>query len=200
MILYLGEYMGLFTDDKNKFSWTNTLATVAPALAASIGGPLAGTGVQMLSNALLGKPDASQEEIAKLFMGGLSPDQLAACKKAENDFTAAMEELGIRREQLYLEDVKSAREREVSTGDAVTPRILAFIVLAGFYYSMHFIFSGEAAETLKDPNIAVLVGSVIGYASAKADQVLSYFFGSSLGSKQKTDAMANAAMGVATKK
>ena len=184
--------MGFFTKN-NKFDWVTTLATVAPALAGSIGGPLAATGVQILSNALLGNPDATKAEIEKLITGGLSPEQLAVCKKADLDFAATMEELGIRREQLYLEDTKDARQREISLGDIWTPRLLAAIVLGGFYYSLCFVLSGEAGESLKDPNVAVLIGSVIGYASAKADQVLSYFFGSSIGSKQKTDALASAA-------
>lgn len=183
--------MGIFTNDKGDFDWKTTLATVAPALAGAIGGPLAGTGVKMLSEALMGHPDATEDEIKKLVMGGMTPEQLAACKKADNDFTIAMEELGIKREQLYLADTADARNRETQSGDHWTPRILAFVVLSGFYYALHWVLTGETQ--LADPNKAMLIGSVIGYASAKADQVISYFFGSSAGSKQKTDAMAIAA-------
>jgi hypothetical protein len=35
--------------------------------------------------------------------------------------------------------------------------------------------------------MAGLVGTMIGYASAKADQVVSYYFGSSAGSKAKDE-------------
>ena len=42
-------------------------------------------------------------------------------------------------------------------------------------------------SSLKDPAVAGTVGMLIGYVSSKADQVVSYYFGSSVGSKQKTD-------------
>ena len=35
-----------------------------------------------------------------------------------------------------------------------------------------------------------VIGTLIGYVSAKAEQVIAYYFGSSAGSKAKTDIMA----------
>jgi hypothetical protein len=45
---------------------------------------------------------------------------------------------------------------------------------------------------MTDPAIVGSIGTLIGYVSAKADQVVSYYFGSSSGSKEKTQAMTDA--------
>jgi hypothetical protein len=45
---------------------------------------------------------------------------------------------------------------------------------------------------MTDPAIVGIIGTLIGYVSAKADQVVSYYFGSSSGSKDKTQAMSDA--------
>jgi hypothetical protein len=45
---------------------------------------------------------------------------------------------------------------------------------------------------LTDPAVVGIIGTLIGYVSAKADQVVSYYFGSSSGSKDKTAAMSDA--------
>ncbi|ERL46406.1 EVE domain protein [Candidatus Micropelagos thuwalensis] len=43
-----------------------------------------------------------------------------------------------------------------------------------------------------DSTTAAFSGTLVGYVSAKADQVIAYFFGSSSGSREKTRAMADA--------
>lgn len=72
-----------------------------------------------------------------------------------------------------------------------TPAIIATMVVAGFFWTVVYILGwigrsdGQTARLPRE--IIALVGTVIGYVSAKADQVVSYYFGSSAGSAAKTD-------------
>jgi len=42
------------------FDWKNVVRSVAPILGNAIGGPFGGAAVSALSNALLGKPEATE--------------------------------------------------------------------------------------------------------------------------------------------
>ena len=98
-----------------------------------------------------------------------------------------MENLGVELAKIASEDRDSARQREAAVKDW-TPRVLAFVIISGFLYTVYAVLSG-VVEGLRDPTMATIVGAVIGYISAKADQVVSYYFGSSAGSARKTDQM-----------
>lgn len=92
----------------------------------------------------------------------------------------------IERERIAAGDRASAREREVKTADSWTPRGLAALVVGGFLFAVYMVLAGRVPG-LNDPVIAGMVGTLIGYASAKADQVVSYYFGSSAGSARKDE-------------
>lgn len=64
-----------------------------------------------------------------------------------------------------------------------TFNILAILIVVGFFFIVYVVVTGKM--TSSDPNLLVMIGSVIGYASAKADQVVSYYFGSSKSSADK---------------
>lgn len=172
------------------FDWKALLGTVAPTLATAFGGPLAGMATKAIVEAL-GLPSGSSDaDIAKV-MRGATPEQLLALKTADQTFATRMKELDIDLERINAQDRDSARQREVGSKDSWTPRILGSLVIGGFMFTVFMVLAGQV-ENLKDPVTASIVGAVIGYVSAKADQVVSYYFGSSAGSKAKTDAMADA--------
>lgn len=159
------------------------LGAVAPTLAKTLGGPLAGAAVGALSKALLGKPDGTASEIDAA-LSAASPEVIAAVRKADQDFEAEMGRQGIDLAKINAGDRDSARSREVATHDSWTPRILAAIVvgavLTGEGYAMtHAIPAG--AE--------MLVGRVLGTLDAALMCVLYYYFGSSAGSAQKNQIM-----------
>jgi len=62
------------------FNWKSILGTVAPGLATALGGPLAGMAVQAVSNAVLGKQDGSDDEIAAAIKRRLAYDAFAEQK------------------------------------------------------------------------------------------------------------------------
>ena len=164
----------------------NLVRTVAPSIASDVGGPLAGMATRAISEALLGKPDGTEQEMAEA-AAKATPDQLLALKKAEQDFAVRMRELDIDLERLSNDDRASAREREVKVGDWM-PRILAFVIVAGFMLTVFLVLLGHV-ECMKDPLMATTVGTLIGFVSAKCEQVVAYYFGSSAGSKAKDEAL-----------
>ena len=164
--------------------WKKTIAAVAPVLgqALTVVNPMAGLAVQAVSNAILGKPDGSEDEIARAVMGA-TPDQLLALKQADQQFKIDLEKIGVDLEKIAQHDRESAREREKKLGGWSNP-VLAAIVVGGFFWVVWHVLHDQAS--LSGPE-AGIVGTLVGYVSAKADQVVSYYFGSSAGSKQKTD-------------
>ena len=65
-------------------------------------------------------------------------------------------------------------------------------MIGGFFGVVYMVMGGHV-ENITDPLLAGLIGTLIGYASAKADQVVSYYFGSSSSSKNKTAALTSMA-------
>ena len=166
----------------------NLVRTVAPSLASAVGGPLAGMAVRTISEVLLGKPDGTEAELEQA-AAQATPEQLLALKKAEQDFAVKMRELDIDLERIANADRDSARNREIKTKDWM-PRILAFIVVGGFMLTVFMVLAGYV-EGMRDPLMATTVGTLIGFVSAKCEQVVAYYFGSSAGSKAKDEAMSH---------
>ena len=75
-----------------EFDWKSIVKTVAPILATALGGPLAGAATSAISQALLGKKDGTETEIATILQTA-SPETLLALKKANQDFEVKMKEL-----------------------------------------------------------------------------------------------------------
>lgn len=168
--------------------------TVATALGGVVGGPLgaglAGTATRALSHALLGKPDASEEEIQEALR--TDPDALAKVRIAETELQAELARQGVKLEQVHSEDRQNARHHANlarQSGDN-TARILAYLLVAGFLCVILAVLF--APINIEDKT---LLGMLVGYLSAKADQVVSFFFGSSAGSKDKDKAMQKAVEG-----
>ncbi len=160
----------------------NLVKTVAPSLATAVGGPLAGMATRAISDALLGKPDGTEDELIDA-ASKASPDQLLALKKAEQDFAVRMRELEIDLQRIDAADRNSAREREVKTGDW-TPRALAGAVTLGFFgvlgYMIAYGLPSQGGEAL-----LVMLGTL----GTAWGGIVSYYFGSSAGSKEKSEAM-----------
>lgn len=158
------------------------VAPFAPVIAGALGSPAAAAGVSILSKTLLGHDKGSEDDLLAA-ISGATPDQLLALKQADYAFE-------LEQERIAQKDRDSARQREIQTGDVWTPRVLAGVVITGFFAAVGYVLSGKVGLTGEQ---GILVGTLIGYVSAKADQVISYYFGSSAGSKAKTDALARAA-------
>jgi hypothetical protein len=174
-----------------KIDWKKIVGAVAPTLATALGGPLAGIAVKTIATQVLGKSDASEDEVEAAILGA-DPQTLIRLKEVELEFKATMVNAGIKLEEIASSDRASARDREVKAQDSWTPRVLATVIVGGFLWCVYAVLSGYISD-LKDPMIATLVGTMIGYTSAKADQIVSYYFGSSASSKAKDETISTIA-------
>lgn len=160
--------------------WKSIVGAVAPALGTALGGPLAGLAVSAISDALLGKPNGSEAEIAVALKAG-GPDALLKLKEADQRFAVRMRELDIDLDRLHQQDRGSARERETKTGDSFTPRALALLVTAGFFGVLGWLLVvGKPADG--GDALLVMLGALGGAWGA----TINYYFGSSSGSADKT--------------
>jgi len=182
-------------------SWTdvaNVVEKLAPTMASCFGGPLAGTAVAALEGVfgLVPKPDQTtdqRQDVVAAALTGATPDQLAAVRKADEDFQARMAELGFKDAEtlasLTVQDRESARQMQVSTRSMTQPA-LAWLVIAASLALMGAIVLG--AVHMGDPVTANMIGNITGYLFSESKAVLQFYFGSSSGSEEKTRLLAKA--------
>lgn len=161
--------------------------------AASLGGPLA-----IMAAAAVGKalgvdknPDPNSDSVADAIATALgNPDQRAALIAAEQQFQLQMAELGYKdAEELAATaaaDRANARNREIQVRDW-TPRILGFLVVI-LCFGGEGLYFRHGAPANASPE---LIGRILGTLDSALILVLSYYFGSSIGSDRKTELMAN---------
>lgn len=161
------------------FNLRDIVQTVAPSVAAILGGPLAGTAVRALSELLLGTPDGDETAVAQALQSA-SPDTLLRLKDLEQQFAIQMQQLGIDVERLHAEDRQSARQREAQVQDWV-PRVMALLMFLGFFGVLGALIFIEIPVRGEAP-----LNIMLGVLGGGITSVLSYYYGSSSGSAQKT--------------
>ena len=163
--------------------WKSIVGSVAPTIATALGGPLAGMAVSAISQALLGKPDASETDVANAIAKATNPETLTKLKEAENSFAATMKELDINLEKISAEDRANARAREIAVKDK-TPRNLAYGYTIGYFIVLGLIiYQGKQI----DDHVKDLVNILLGILSGAQVGIISYYFGSSSGSARKSE-------------
>lgn len=161
--------------------WKSIVGTVAPTIASALGGPLAGIAVGALSEAVLGKPDGTEKEVSTAILSA-TPDVLLKIKEAEIAFAVRMKELDIDLERLYAGDRDSARQREVKTGDIWTPRIIAGLLLIGWFGLQWFLLTHVIAQEMRE-----IVIRGLGTLDMAIGLMLGYYYGTSSSSAHKND-------------
>lgn len=155
------------------------IATVAPTLATALGGPLAGIATRAIAGKLLGREDATIEELEAAVVNGTTGADLVKLKELDLAFKIDLENAGIELESIAADDRDSARARQVKMKDW-TPSVLGLAIILGFFgmlaYIMKYGMPTEGAEVM-----LIMVGGL----SAMTTQVGNFFFGSSAGSKTK---------------
>ena len=176
-----------------------------PAALQAIITPLLGNGLNLVANAVLAKgkkvveeklgvelkPDMSPEDLAKIQIAQMEHEEELLKLRLEED------KLDLAELEMLLKDTNDARQREVQivTSDKapllnklITP-ILA-LGLLGITFTLFGIVLFQASPI--DPSRKDILIYILGVLSAVATQVVSYYFGSSQSSKDKTDAMKEA--------
>lgn len=164
----------------------DALKTVLPTLATALASPLAGVAVAAVCE-LFDIETKNVDAVASFVQESLSdPDKLAELRRIEADLRKYEIENGFRFAELEIRDRESARQRESSVRDN-TNRVIAYMVIIAFLAVTGGVIFAEISVD------QVLAGTLIGYISAKAEQVLSYYFGSTAGSKLKTELLLKSA-------
>lgn len=159
--------------------------TVAPAIGTALAGPLGGTAVKYLADKFLGKPDASEAEVAEA-IAGASPEQLIRLKELDNDFAKHMASLGVDLERIAQADRSSARElAKINNWPHI---LLSAIYTAGYFWLLQLFCTGQVQV---EQSMAALFASVVGVLTAAQIQIMNFWFGSSSGSKVKDVHLAN---------
>ena len=176
-----------------------------PAALQAILTPLLGNGLNLVANAVLAKgkkvveeklgvepkPDMSPEDLARVQIAQMEHEEELLKLRLEED------KLDLAELEMRLKDTNDARVREtqIVTSDKapllnklITP-ILA-LGLLGITFTLFGIVLFQASPI--DPSRKDILIYILGVLSAVATQVVSYYFGSSQSSKDKTDALKEA--------
>lgn len=176
-----------------------------PAALLPIVQPLLANGLGIVANAVLAKgkkvvedklgvelkPEMSPEDMTKV--------QIAAMEHEEELMRLRIEEdkLDLAELELRLKDVDSARDRETAIATSkdapllnkiVTPVLALGVITLTFTLFGIVMFDNSPVETSRKDILIY----VLGVLSAIATQIVSYYFGSSQGSKDKTDQLKDA--------
>lgn len=173
-------------------AWKKIVGAVAPTLGTLLGGPMAGGVVRELAEKLLGKPEASEAEIEQAVIAA-SPELLARLREIEASYKTRMAELQIDVGKLAVEiervdasDRANARARQLSLRDWL-PNALAVLIIAGFFATQALLVYAPIPE-----HVLNLLTRTLGTVDMMTGAVVFYYFGSSRGSKDKTDLLGKA--------
>jgi hypothetical protein len=154
---------------------TDILKTMAPGLATMVAGPLGGLAVKA---------------IAEKFGVEDTLEAVTAAIQSDPDAAMKLREIDLKEIEAHAKDRDSARNRETAIvtsaaapmlNKVVTPVLALGVVGLSFVLFAILIFVDVKAEA-KDILIYIL-----GVLSAAVTQILSYYFGSSQGSKDKSE-------------
>lgn len=170
------------------FDWKSLVKSVAPVLGTALGGPFGGMATKAISGALFGDEDpATGNKLITKISDALQQDSeaLVKLKAADQAFDTRMKELDIDIMEIDAKDRANARTMAQQTG--LKPQIiLATVYVIAFGGVLFAVFSG--AVDLVGPQLN-MANILIGILSAGLVQIMNFFFGSSAGSKAKTDQM-----------
>lgn len=176
----------------------NVVKTLAPTIATVLGGPLAGGAVAALENVFGISPapqasmDDRQAQLAQA-ISGATPDQLAAVRKADQDYALAMANAGFKDTEtlasLAVQDRTDARAMQVSTRSKTAP-FLAIVVTGGFFGILLLMMFNQLPSAAHDALMLMLGALGTAWAS-----IIAYYFGSSAGSDRKTELLAQNGQG-----
>lgn len=165
--------------------WKNILKKVVPTLGAALGGPLAGVALAALGETLLGKTNATEKEIEEA-LAATTPETLIKLRELDQTFEAKMKSLDIDVYKLEVEDRASARQLYAVN---YWPQIvLSSAFLFGYFITLILLLIGEIKVP---PEWKDTFNVVFGVITANIPSIMSFWFGSSFGSKEKTAALQN---------
>lgn len=164
------------------------IKSIAPTVASALLGPLGGVAVSALGN-LFGVSEPTQQKIADaISTGQITPDQLGKLKELELQFQNDEKERGFRYAELEFKDRDSARKANVDggvQGHMFWLSVVLLVITLGC--EMSVLFFGYPDQKIPE----MVVGRILGLMDAVCMLVLTYWYGTTSGSVQKTNLLAN---------
>ena len=156
--------------------WKGLVGKVAPMLGTALGGPFGGMAGQFLAEKLGVDPDELEETVTKA-----SPETMLLIKQSDNDFKVKMEELGIKKTELAMQDRADARELAKAT--SILPQIILSVIYTIAYAVVLWAYITNKVQVAADAKTQFTM--VLSILTAAQMQILNFWFGSSSGSKEK---------------
>jgi hypothetical protein len=161
------------------------LKTLAPLLGTALAGPLGGAAAGFIADKLGIEAKTVEAVTDALASGTLSADQVAQLKLAELEFQKFLKQNNIDLERVHAEDRGSARDMFKVTRSNM-PAVLSVVVTLGFFGILLALMFGTVK--LADSQALVLL---LGSLSTGWGVVMAFWFGTTAGSKDKTEMLAN---------
>ena len=162
------------------------LMKIAPTVASALLGPLGGVAVAGITK-ILGIDGGTVADVTKAISDGrVTPEQVAEIRKLELQYQADEKERGFRYSELEFKDKDSARQMQIATKSS-TPTVLTYMITVGFFSILGLMLYDEAV--VNSPPLLIMLGS-LGTAWTGC---ISYWFGTTSGSIQKTNLLAASA-------
>jgi hypothetical protein len=166
--------------------WQSIIKTVAPWIGTALGGPLGGMAVGAIADAW-GVSEKTTDAVKQALVG-VTPDQMLALKKADQDFALRMQELGFKQvadlEAIAAGDRKDARDL-LKTTRAKTPALLSFVVTTGYFGILIGMLLGDLK--VSDSQALLLM---LGSLGTGWGMVMAFWFGTTHDSGRKTEMLA----------
>lgn len=185
------------------FDLGNALKTLAPTLAAMLGGPLAGTAVTALEGAFGLAPGAGTAAITQVLQSSaMTPEQAAAVRAADQQYQVSLGQQNIDLAKLNSDhdtamaatdeaDRASARTRQSALKDNM-PAYLAVLILAAAGGIAYVVLSGNT-PAFKDPATAATAGTVVGYVFSELKAAFAFYFGTTASGQAKDQTISDIA-------
>jgi len=176
-----------------------------PAVLLPLLQPLLSNGLNLVANAVAAKgKDYVEKKLGVELKPDMSPEDIIRLKTAEMEHEEELMRLRIEDDkldlaelELRLKDTNSARDREVqiSTSDKapLLNKIVTPVLALGVIGLTFVLFGAVMFDTsVVEPSRKDILIYILGVLSAISTQIVSYYFGSSQGSKDKSDQLKEA--------
>ena len=168
----------------------DAVKSAAPLLSGALGlaGP-AGAVAGRLVAAALGTPEGDED--AALAAVAANPEAVLALKRLEADHTVELEKLAIEAARVEVEDRQGARAREQAVVAATGRPDYHLIGLAWTMVGGFLALTALLTVWPPKPDASGVVYMLYGSLATAFGGVVQYYFGSSAGSKKKTEMLGN---------
>lgn len=163
------------------------LAGVAPTIGTALAGPMGGVAMKFLADKFTDGDTGKVED----YLLSASPETLKDLKTADMEFKKEMAELGVKLEELHVGDRANAREMAIKRGLHAQVALSALYTV-GYFGTLALLIMGwaDVPEHMEDL-VKVLLGGLAGPQLS----IVQFWFGSSRGSKDKSEALISFANG-----